>query len=878
MKSTIPSLYPAGIFAVALFSLFHIDSVRGADSATAVTQVPYLSVEESLKTFSLPSGYKLERVLSEPDIKEPVVAAFDGNGRLFVAEMRSYMQDIDGQNEQLPVGRVSMHWSSKGDGNFDRHSVFADHLVLPRMILPLDNGLLINQTDTEDLYLYRDTDGDGVADKIELFYKGGRRGGNLEHQQSGLIWAQDNWIYQAVNAYRLRVHGTNVLREPTAPNGGQWGLTQDNYGKPWFVNAGGEVGPLNFQVPIAYMDLRIRGETAPGFEVVWPLIGLADFQGGGIRVRAEDQTLNHFTATCGADIFRGDRLPEDLRGDLLFAEPVGRLIRRTKIQVRDGVTHLSNPYEKSEFIRSRDPNFRPVNMVTAPDGTLYIVDMYRGIIQEGNWVRPGSYLRPKVEKNGLQNNFGRGRVWRLVHQDFKPGPQPRMLDEKPSELVSHLDHPNGWWRDTAQKLLVLRGDKSVVPALETMARHDLNSLARIHAIWTLEGLDALTAGLVREKLKDGDPHVRSAAIRASETLFKNGSGSLESDIAAMMRDSDSGVTMQAMMTANLLNFSDAKPMIEKTLAVNNSEGVQAVGNHILNPPVRGRVRNAAAQKQFRHGEVIYKELCFSCHGLDGKGAPLAGAPAGTTMAPPFAASKVVTGPSEGVIKVLLKGLTGPVNSRIYGAQMVAMESNDDAWIADVASFVRNSFGNRASLVSTNEVARIRASLKDRLEPWTTGELADSLPRPLAERSAWKLTSSHNSGSLRNAIDGDLSSRFDTSASQIPGMWVQIELPVSATINTLVLDSTPSPEDYPRGYKVQVSTDGTDWGLPVAVGKGRDAITEIDFPPVNSRFIRITQTGAVDGLFWSIHELNIFQPALMSASAKKTAPKAESKFE
>ncbi|MDB6037546.1 MAG: coagulation factor 5/8 type domain protein, partial [Verrucomicrobiales bacterium] len=799
-------------------------------------------------------------------------------GRLFVAEMRSYMQDIDGQNEQSPVGRVSMHWSSKGDGNFDRHTVFADHLVLPRMILPLDNGLLINQTDTEDLYLYRDTDGDGVADKVVLFYKGGPRGGNLEHQQSGLIWDQDNWIYQAVNSYRLRAHGTNVLREPTSPNGGQWGLTQDVYGLPWFVNAGGEVWPLNFQVPIAYFDLRVRGEMAPGFEAVWPLIGLADFQGGEIRVRPEDQTLNHFTATCGPDIFRGDRLPQDMRGDLFFAEPVGRLIRRAKIQVRDGVTHLSNPYDRSEFIRSRDPNFRPVNMVTAPDGTLYIVDMYRGIIQEGNWVRPGSYLRPKVEKNGLQNNFGRGRVWRLVHEDFKPGPQPHMLDEKPSELVAHLDHPNGWWRDTAQKLLVLRGDKSVVPALEAMARHDSSPLARIHAIWTLEGLDAFSLELTREKLKDSAAPVRIAAIRASETACKKGEKALEPDILAMMHDPDSGVAMQAMMTANLLKFPEAKPWIEKTLAVNNSEGVQAVGNHILNPPVRGQARTAAVQKQLKHGEVIYKELCFSCHGVDGRGAPLAGAPAGTTMAPPFAASKVVTGPGEGVIKVLLKGLTGPVNSKTYDAQMVAMESNDDAWIADVATFVRNSFGNKASVVSTNEVARVRASQKDRLEAWTTEELAESLPRPVTDRSDWKLTASHNPGSLRNAVDGNPSTRFDTSASQTPGMWVQIELPLSVTINALILDSTPSPGDYPRGYKVQVSPDGNDWSAPIAVGKGRDAITEIDFSPVTTRFIRITQTGAVDGLFWSIHELNIFQPALMSASVKRPAKRPESKFE
>ncbi|MBI3876554.1 MAG: hypothetical protein HY300_11505, partial [Verrucomicrobia bacterium] len=287
--------------------------------------VPYLSPSEELKKFVFAEpGYSLELVLAEPDIKEPVVAVFDGNGRMFVAEMRSYMQNIDGQNEHTNTGRVSLHWSSKGDGKFDRHTVFIDKLVLPRMILPLGPGeLLVNETDTQDIWLYRDTDGDGVADKKELWFAGGPRGGNLEHQQSGLIWAQDNWLYQAVNAFRLRAQGTNIVKESTAPNGGQWGLAQDDFGKPWFVNAGGERGPLNFQTHIAYGAFNVKNQVSPDYMEVWPLVGLADVQGGYSRFRPTDKTLNHFTATCGAEIFRGDRLPVDLSGDLLFSEPVG---------------------------------------------------------------------------------------------------------------------------------------------------------------------------------------------------------------------------------------------------------------------------------------------------------------------------------------------------------------------------------------------------------------------------------------------------------------------------------------------------------------------------------------------------------------------------
>ncbi|HYR59327.1 MAG TPA: hypothetical protein VEO95_11875, partial [Chthoniobacteraceae bacterium] len=413
------------------------------------------SAAEELKTMQLPPGYHLELVLSEPEIKEPSMIAFDGDGRMFVIEMRTYMQDIDGNDEHEPRGRVSVHWSSKGDGVYDRHSVFADNLLLPRMIMPLDKGrAIIGETDTNDLYLYTDTDGGGIAEKKELWFEGGPRGGNLEHQPNGLVWGLDNWMYSTYNAYRLRWQPNGPpLKENTAPNGGQWGVGQDDFGKIWYNNAGGEKGPVNFQTGIVYGAFNVKDQFEPDFEKVWPLVGIADVQGGVPRYRPEDKTLNHFTATCGSEIFRGDKLPAELRGDLFFSEPVGRLIRRAHVTVTDGITRLSNPYGQSEFIRSTDPLFRGVNVATAPDGTLYIVDMYRGIIQEGNWVKDGSYLRKVVQQYQLDKPISHGRVWRLVHDSARPGPQPRMSGETPAQLVAHLEHPNGWWRDTAQKLL-----------------------------------------------------------------------------------------------------------------------------------------------------------------------------------------------------------------------------------------------------------------------------------------------------------------------------------------------------------------------------------------------------------------------------------------
>lgn len=689
--------------------------------AASAADVPMLTSSEQLATFQLPPGYRLELVVSDPVIKEPVAIAFDGNGRLFVAEMRSFMQDLDGTGQRARNGRVSMHWSSKGDGVFDKHSVFIDGLVLPRMILPLDGALLVAETDSNDLHLYRDTDGDGVADKKELWFAGGPRGGNLEHQPSGLVWCLDNWIYASYNAYRLRWNGAGraPLQEPTPPNGGQWGVAQDDYGKLWFTG-GAERGPQNFQQPILYGGFNITGQTPHDFSEVWPLVGLADVEGGTFRFRAENKTLNHFTSPCGSEIIRGDRLPTELRGDLLVCEPVGRLIRRAKVEVRDGVTHLRNPHERSEFIRSTDPNFRPVNVANAPDGTLYIVDMYRGFVQEAVAIKKGSYLRDVVEKHGLEKNIGRGRIWRLVHESVKPSVMPKMLDETAAQLVSHLAHPNGWWRDTAQKLLVLRNDASVVPDLKKMAQTHENPLARLHALWTLEGLRALDAALVFKTLKDESAALRIGAIRASESIMPNETGTeageLQKAILALAADADPNVVIQVMMTAQRLTWSSHRERIESLVSQHRARGVHEIGRQLLNPPgsyLSDKRFTEADRKFLSLGEVGYKSLCFACHGNEGRGTPAEGLPGGATLAPPLAGSPVVLGPPEQSILVLLHGLTGPVDGKTYITQMVPMATNSDHWIASVLSYIRNSFGNQAPFITAQEVTRLRAATKDR---------------------------------------------------------------------------------------------------------------------------------------------------------------------
>jgi len=860
MKSTIPCRL--SLLALAISSPFL--RADPAPTTGSLGQVATLSPQDELKTIHLPEGYKLELVLDDAQIKEPVLCVFDGNGRMYVAEMRSYMQDLDGRNELTPTSLISRHESTKGDGVFDKHSVYLDKLVLPRMVLPLDDRVLVNVTNTSDITLHRDADGDGKADSTAKWFDGGPRGGNLEHQASGLVWGLDNWIYTTYNNYRLRWNGTSApLQEPTAGNGGQWGLAQDDYGKMWWSNAGGEKGLWNYQVPIVYAAINAPSQKAADFDNVWPLVALGDFQGGPMRFQSpENKALNHFTASCGQTVFRGDRLPEELRGNVFLPEPVGRLIRRATVKVEDGLTKVENPHGHSEFIRSTDPNFRPMNMTTGPDGCLYIVDMYRGIIQEGNWTKEGSFLRERIKENGMQNVVGHGRIWRLVHKDFKPGPQPKMLEETPAQLVKHLSHPNGWWRDTAQRMLVVKGDKSVVPALVEMARHDKNPLARLHAMWTLEGLGSLTPELVLEKLADPDPTQRTQGIRVAESLLKapGGNAELQTRINSLEADKDPSVQLQVIMTRRLLNWPDWKAKAQALIASSQSLGIREIGAKLLTeaPKLAAGDFTKDQKNSLARGQEIFTSVCFACHGFDGKGMPMAGNES-QTLAPPLAGSSTVRR-GDSVLRVLLHGLSGPIKGKTYESQMMTMATNSDQWIADIAGYVRNAFGNQGPIPTAAEVRALRAATSGRSTAWTIAELDALLPRQIESQSTWKLSSNFAPEDLSLALDHNDTTRWTSKKEQSPGMWVTLELPEVETVQGIILDAGKSRNDYPRACKVELSEDGKAWSAQVTTGGGTSPVTELQFPPKPARFIRVTQTGSASGLYWSIHEIKLLVPA------------------
>ncbi len=699
-----------------------------------------LTPAQSLAAFHVPEGYHLELVASEPMITEPVAIAWDGNAKMYVAQMETYTQDADGTGTKENKSRVMLLEDTNNDGKMDKSTVFIKDMVLPRMILCVNHELLVNETDTYDIYSYKDTNGDGVSDEKKIVYKVGKVApGNLEHQRSGLDWNVDNYIYQTVDPVRFR-YTNGVLQADSMPSGsnGQWGLTHDNYGRLFFSRGGGENAGSGFQINPKYGALEFSDAyDEQRFSPVWSLISNPDVQGGFPRLR-KDSTLNHFTAANGQSIFRGDRLPADLVGDYLINEPVARIIRRAKVVNKDGKTHLENAYERKEFIASTDFFFRPVNTYTGPDGLLYIVDMNRGIIQESNWTRKGSFLRGKIDFYDLAKINQRGRIWRLVHDGFKPGPKPKMLDVPASSLVAYLDHPNGWWRDNAQKQIVILGDKSVVPALKLMAtgQKNVSALGRLHALWTLEGLDAITKDIIYTALKDNDAQIRRAAIWIGERYIQQDDNEVITQVGKLLNDENYDVKTQVLLSLGASKNDLAKQIVTNLLSQNPNNQMLKSTKASIDRNEDAKIYGAklagfspADRKLILNGAEIYQSMCSPCHGGDGKGLP-------TNAAPALRGAKHINADKAIAIRILLHGLKGPIEGKTYPSEMVSMKDNDDEWIASVLSYVRYEFvGTRirfnkiweSAVIQPDDVKKIRDQHQKVKKAWTIAELENLSP-------------------------------------------------------------------------------------------------------------------------------------------------------
>jgi glucose/arabinose dehydrogenase len=512
---------------------------------------PALAAEDALKTFYMPPGYQVELVASEPLIQEPVALDWDLEGRLWAVEMPGFMADIRGSNEHDPIGRVVVLEDTNSDGRMDKRTVFADGLVLARSLKVLDRGILV--AEPPNVWLMRDTNGDLRVDtKERITDHYGRFEGDPQNNANGFYWGLDNRMYTAGQSnIQLRLKD-GVFEVQQTLSRGEWGVSQDDGGRTY----------RNTNESALHVDLvqtsyyarnpnlpRTRGsyerlaDDNPELNTVWPVRpNPGTNRAYQVGIDREDGSLARFTSVCAPLVYRGDRLPADVYGNVFVAEPAANLVSRLILSDDGTMIRARKAYDRGEFLASTDERFRPVFLTNAPDGTLYIADMYRGIIEHR--ISVTEYLRDQISSRKLDRPTSYGRIYRVVHDSTRRDTANPFARASSGQLVDALAHPNGWRRDTAQRLLVERGARSEVPNLTKLATAAADWRTRLHALWILDGLDAIQPATVMAALQDGNRDVRVSAIRLAERWLGENGHPIQAALLKRLDDSDWAVHQQ----------------------------------------------------------------------------------------------------------------------------------------------------------------------------------------------------------------------------------------------------------------------------------------------------------------------------------------------
>lgn len=533
-------------FAVAFGQVLSVQAAEPTVTAKDLPRIKATEPADAVKTFQVRPGFHIELAASEPLVIDPIAMSFDADGRMYVIEMRDYSE-----RRAEHLSRIRCLEDTDGDGVYDKATLFLDNLPWATAITCVNGGVLVGAC--PDIIFAKDTNGDGVADEKKIVFTGfgsTQEKLNVQGLFNNFIWGPDNRIHgcsghdggmvqQSLHPDRapLDVRGKGFVIDPrdwsmtTEAGGGQYGLSFDPWGRLYTCENSSHIEMFMYDaayasrnpyytMPNPMVSIAADGPAAEVFRISpeepwrvirtrWRVAGLVGgpVEGGG-------RSAGYFTGATGATIYKGDAFGKDYVGDAFVGDAGGNLVHHKRIHA-DGVGFIAErpaDEKKREFAASNDTWFRPVDFANAPDGTLYIADMYREII-EHPWSIP-----PQI-KQFLDLNSGndRGRIYRLAPDGFHHSSPPKLNQANSTELVQLLAHPNAWQRETANRLLFERQDKSVLPALRDLLRNSPSPLARLGAMNVLEGMNSLKESDLLAGFADADANVRERAVKLAES-------------------------------------------------------------------------------------------------------------------------------------------------------------------------------------------------------------------------------------------------------------------------------------------------------------------------------------------------------------------------
>jgi len=561
---------------------------------------PVRTPEEEMKTFQIEKGFEVQLVAAEPLVEAPVHIQFDADGRMWVLEMRGYMNDIDGSEEKLPVGSIAILEDTDSDGQMDKRTVYLDSLIMPRSLGFYKNGALVAEDNA--LWWTEDTNGDWKADVKTLVDSTYSANGLPEHTDNGFVRNADNWYYSAKSRLRYRNVNGSWLRDSTEFRG-QWGITQDDKGRLIYNYNWSQLhGDL---VPANYLSRNKNHKPSTGIDHgytidrrVFPIrSNLAVNRGYVPGTLDSANRLQEFTSACSPTIYRSRLFPEEYYGNVFVMENAGNLVKRNVVKENGLLLEAFDPNPGKEFFASTDERFRPVHGAVGPDGGLYIVDMYQGIVQHTAYMT--EYLKEKTLERKLDSPGHMGRIWRIVPKGFDPVAAPKLSKASTEELVEYLAHSDGWYRDQAQRLLVEKADPGSLALLKDLLKSEKRELTKFHALWALEGMGKADPSLLLESLADPSDLVKSTALRQIEALASS-SPAIQEQLANQMvnlsANASEVLALQLALSAEKIS-PEARKAVLKTL-------LEKYGSQ---PLIRDAVMSSLGDMEWDFLQVILKD-------------------------------------------------------------------------------------------------------------------------------------------------------------------------------------------------------------------------------------------------------------------------------
>jgi putative membrane-bound dehydrogenase-like protein len=564
-------LLVASVVGAALMGQEQVDRSRdGTDKAfpAELPRFPLKDAAESQKAFVVGPGFRVDLVAAEPLLRSPVAIDFDEDGRLYVAEFPEYNQYANPKFRGK--GCIRLLEDTDADGVYDKSRLFAEGVSMASAVACWDGGVYVGSA--PDLLYLKDTDGDGKADARRVVFTGFGTDRAGEGMLNSFRWGLDNRFHVSTSldgglvrpvnrrdAQTVSIRGNVFLFDPRGETfelsggGGQHGMSMDNWGRTFVC---GNSDPFHLvmydsryvarnpylQAPPAAINIAPEGKYTKLHRISpvepWRVL----------RTRLRSQGLvpgsdeggspsGFFTGATGVTVYRGDAFPVEYAGNLLIGEVSNNLIHRAIPEPHGLLLSARSAESGREFLASRDTFFRPVQMANGPDGCIWIVDMYRELI-EGAAFLPSEVLRHMDVGSGVD----RGRIWRLAPVGQKPR-SPKLSKATTAELVALLEHPNGWQRDTAARLIYQRQDQSAVGPLRRLAAAAKTPLGRTHARHALAGLGALGSDDVLAALSDREPRAREDALRLAEPYCRD-NDQIQKRMEELIDDADAGVRYQ----------------------------------------------------------------------------------------------------------------------------------------------------------------------------------------------------------------------------------------------------------------------------------------------------------------------------------------------